>query len=149
MRSLHGGGLTVRLVTGGLLLGMVAAACGDDATNRATCEQGTSTSAPTTATVTTVGRLPVAAERIAFHSDRDGNPEIYVMDADGSNVTRLTNDPADDGFPTWSPDGSRIAFFSDRDGNPEIYVMDADGSNVTRLTNHPALDAVPAWSPTP
>ena len=63
--------------------------------------------------------------RIAFDSLRDGNGEIYVMNADGSGQTRLTDDPGFDGSASWSPDGSRIAFQSFRDGdaNPEIYVM--------------------------
>ena len=85
--------------------------------------------------------------KIAFVSGRDGNLEIYVMNADGSNQTRLTNHPAGDAFPTWSPDGSRIAFHSNRDGNHEIYLMNDDGTNVTRLTNNPDLDISPAWSP--
>lgn len=85
--------------------------------------------------------------KIAFQSNRDGNEEIYVMNADGSFLSRLTNDPAVDVFPAWSPDGSRVVFSSDRDGNPEIYVMNADGSNLRRLTNDPAADALPAWSP--
>ena len=84
---------------------------------------------------------------IAFTSERDGNSEIYVMNADGSNPQRLTDDPAYDAWPTWSPDGSQIAFMSDRSGNPDIYVMDADGSNVRQLTDHPANDIWPEWSP--
>lgn len=89
-----------------------------------------------------------AASRIAFHSNRDGNFfEIYTMNTDGSAVTRLTNHPAWDDDPAWSPDGSRIAFRSNRDGNWEIYVMNADGSAVTRLTNNAAFDAQPEWSP--
>ena len=77
-----------------------------------------------------------AQGQIAFVSRRDGNPEIYVMNADGKNQRRLTNNRADDWFPSWSPDGRRIAFISERDGHPdrnpgwftsEIYVMDADG----------------------
>ena len=88
-----------------------------------------------------------ATGRIAFYSDRDGDLEIYVMNADGSNVTQLTHNPAYDGVPGWSPDGSRIAFHSDRDGDHEIYVMNADGSNVTQLTYYSADDRVPRWSP--
>ena len=85
--------------------------------------------------------------KIAFVSQTDGNGEIYVMNADGSNLSRLTNHSAWDTAPTWSPYGSRIAFQSDRDGNQEIYVMNADGTNVTRLTDSPDLDIEPAWSP--
>ncbi len=84
---------------------------------------------------------------VAFVSERDGNPEIYAMAADGSNVRRLTDNPALDDEPTWSPDGSQIAFFSQRDGNAEVYVMAADGSSVRRLTDNPADDSFPAWSP--
>jgi hypothetical protein len=87
------------------------------------------------------------AGRIAFISKRDGNWEIYVMNADGSGQTNLTNNPAHDWGPSWSPDGRRIAFYSDRDGNWEIYVMNADGSGQTNLTNNPADDWGPSWSP--
>jgi dipeptidyl aminopeptidase/acylaminoacyl peptidase len=85
--------------------------------------------------------------RIAFVSERDGNREIYVMNADGSGQTRLTNTTADEWGPAFSPDGSRIAFESRRDGNGEIYVMEADGSGQTRLTYNAALDGEPAFSP--
>ncbi len=85
--------------------------------------------------------------KIAFHSNRDGNWEIYVMNVDGSNLLNLTSNPANDYGAVWSPDGSKIAFPSDRDGNDEIYVMNADGSGVTRLTNNPAADGGPIWSP--
>jgi Tol biopolymer transport system component len=69
-----------------------------------------------------------------------------VMNADGSGITRLTNSPALDQMPTWSPDGTKLAFMSSRDGNPEIYTMNADGTSQTRLTNNGALDARPSWS---
>ena len=86
--------------------------------------------------------------RIAFVSDRDGDDEIYAMNADGSGLARLTNNPAYDAFPSWSPDGRKIAFVSDRgDGDDEIYAMNADGSGVTRLTDNPAQDTFPSWSP--
>jgi|GEM_PF-611678 len=85
--------------------------------------------------------------KIVFTSLRDGNAEIYVMNADGSNQTRLTNNPANDSWPSLSPDGTKITFNSDKDGgNDEVYTMDADGTNQTRLTNNP-LSGWPSWSP--
>src|SRR5215213_8220517 len=89
-------------------------------------------------------------KKIAFASARDDDHEIYVMNADGSNQTRLTTVAGLDQLPTWSPDGSKIAFESNRDvGAPyfEIYVMDANGANPTRLTNNDVDDQLPAWSP--
>src|SRR5660398_29019 len=93
----------------------------------------------------------VSNGKIAFVSQRDGNDEIYTMNADGSNVHRLTFDPIgspkNDLGPVWSPDGTRIAFVSNRDGNYEIYVMNADGSNQQRLTSSIYSDLNPTWSP--
>jgi Tol biopolymer transport system component len=83
---------------------------------------------------------------IAFYSERDGNAEIYIMNADGSAETRLTQDRALDMVPDLSPDGSRIVFVSDRDGNEEIYRMKRDGSDVVRLTDTPAQESYPLWS---
>jgi len=85
--------------------------------------------------------------RIVFQSDRDGDNEIYVMKADGSQVVQLTDNQADDRYPAWSPDGEKIAFTSDREGNYEIYTMTPDGKNLTNLTRHPGEDGDPSWSP--
>lgn len=107
----------------------------------AACERTTPPLAPSTSTAMATS----AGGRIAFSSSRDGNAEIYVMNADGSGVTRLTNDSAPNVDPAWSPDGSRIVFASGRDGNYEIYVMNADGTGQTRLTNNSINDRNPAW----
>ncbi len=85
--------------------------------------------------------------RIAFASNRDGNWEIYLMNSDGANPHNVSNNPATDSHPSWSPDGSKIAFQSERDGNLEIYVMNSDGSEQMRLTNDRGTDHSPAWSP--
>ena len=92
--------------------------------------------------------------KIAFTSYRDDNDaEIYVVNADGSGQTNLTNHPARDQNPAFSADGAKIAFESRRDGDPyvwnhnEIYVMNADGTEQTNLTNHPGDDYHPAFSP--
>src|SRR5436190_24267124 len=94
----------------------------------------------------------VGSGQIAFASDRLGQFDIYLMNANGTGIQRLTDDLAFDFWPSWSPDGSRIAFTSDRDSqtgsvNLEIYVMNADGTGVTRVTSDTAQDDEPAWSP--
>ncbi len=89
-------------------------------------------------------------ERVAYVSERsEDNSEIYVMNSDGSERTRLTNLSGHDHWPpTWSPDGTRLAFTSDgTQDKGEIYVMNADGSGLTNVTEDPAHDAFPAWRP--
>ena len=83
---------------------------------------------------------------IVFVSWRDGNGEVYAMDADSSGPRNLTQHSAKDVRPAWSPDGRRIAFVSRRDGNGEVYVMNADGSGKRNLTRDRAKDDFPTWS---
>lgn len=84
---------------------------------------------------------------IAFVSERDGNAEIYVVNADGTGLGRLTNDPAEDTGPAWSPDGTGITFASDRDGNFDIYAMNADGTRSRGSRTIRAMTASPSGRP--
>jgi Tol biopolymer transport system component/serine/threonine protein kinase/Tfp pilus assembly protein PilF len=89
-------------------------------------------------------------KKIAFSSNRDGKPEIYVMNADGKGEPqRLTFNTVEDKAAAWSPDGKKIAFDNVRvsESESDIYVMDADGSNQINITNSPGYDTRAAWSP--
>lgn len=86
--------------------------------------------------------------KIAFHSNRMGHNDIYVMNVDGSELKRLTDHPANDRTPSWSPDGEHIVFVSTRDGNYNVFIMNKDGRNQKNLTNHVTQkDIHPYWSP--
>jgi TolB protein len=84
---------------------------------------------------------------IAFSSTRDGEPDVYVMRADGSDVRRITDDPASDWAPAWSPDGAAIAFNSNRSGTFDIYRIGPDRGATTAVTGGPDDDFEPDWSP--
>jgi TolB protein len=85
------------------------------------------------------------SKKIVYCQYSTGNSQIYVMNEDGTNQTRLTQ--GSDHYPAWSPDNKKIAFSSNRDANHQIYVMNADGSNQTQLT-HGSYDSIrPVWSP--
>jgi len=116
----------------------------DAAIQKAIYETQTSESLKNSEVAQSISMLP---SKLVFNSDRDGNVEIYSMNPDGSEITRLTNSPFFDGAPDWSPDSRYIVFLTDRDGNAEIYRMDADGSNLVNLSNNPYDDAYPDWSP--
>lgn len=104
-----------------------------------------------TTTVTTIPRTAASEAttkyKIAFTSGRDGKLETYIMNVDGSEQTRLTDNSAVDRFNAISPDGSKTVFMSLRDGNSEIYIMNVDGTESARLTNNPAVDGFPTFSP--
>lgn len=72
-------------------------------------------------------------DRVAFMSNREGNWEIYIVNLDGSGLTRLTSNAANDGLPTWSPDGRTIAFVSDQGGGWAVWAVNPDGSNRRKL----------------
>ncbi|PKO20490.1 MAG: hypothetical protein CVU38_19850 [Chloroflexi bacterium HGW-Chloroflexi-1] len=77
----------------------------------------------------------------------ESNRDVCVINADVSGLTNVTNHPADDAFPSWSPDSQRLAFMSARSGDLEIYVVKLDGTALTNLTNSPGSDTFLSWSP--
>lgn len=86
--------------------------------------------------------------KLAFLGVLGDEKEIYVVNADGSGLTRITDAPTNDvGSPKWSPDGKRLVFQAAADGNWDIHVVNADGTNQTNITNQPGDENSPAWSP--
>src|SRR5207253_1422929 len=119
-----------------LAVGALLAACHDAGRSLAPRVNGPRLSLSSTA---------VLNGKIAFHSTRDGDFEIYVMNPDGSGVTRVTNTAGGNVDPIWSPDGKRIAFASFRSGRSEVFVINADGTGETQLTTEGGFPG--AWSP--
>jgi Tol biopolymer transport system component len=103
--------------------------------------------------LTTFGTFPDFSPdgtKIAFNGAPSGstNVDVWVIDADGSNLTQLTTAPGPDRFPVWSPDGTKIVFQSVRTGISQVWAMNADGSDQTQLTfDLVPKDQVPEWSP--
>src|SRR3989442_530882 len=125
---------------------------------------GTATIAATAEGQSGSAAITVVPPALAFTTNRDGNDEIYVTDASGTDVLNLTNNPANDDWPSWSPDGptnhatvdgpswwpadaSKASFSTDRDGKDEVYVINAGGTALVNLTNNTAYDGDPGWSP--
>jgi type II secretory pathway pseudopilin PulG len=95
-------------------------------------------------TATLSRKIRIMEGKIFFTSNRDVTDEIYVMNPDGTEQTRMTNNSWEDFAPVCSPDGTKIAFF----GAGEIYMMNADGSGFKNLTNNPSsFEGYPSWSP--
>jgi TolB protein len=84
--------------------------------------------------------------KVVFQTNRDGNAEIYTMDADGTSRVNLTRHLSEDVTPHWSADGHRIVFASNRDGNFEIFTMKDDGTGLTQLTFTSVNNRWPSWT---
>ena len=91
--------------------------------------------------------LSEGSGKIAFVSNKNGDSEIFIINADGSGLQQLTDNDWADGDPSWSPDGSMIVFYSKQDGDNEIYIINADGSGIQQLTDNDWDDYDPVWSP--
>ena len=88
--------------------------------------------------------------QIAFESDLDGDPEIFIMDADGTRVRQITHNTLWDEGPAWSPDGTMLAYSSGADNlHLDIFTMNPDGSNTRQLTTYPGRDESPDWGVNP
>jgi TolB protein len=86
-------------------------------------------------------------KRIAFRRMLgERNSEVFIANADGSDPRNLTGDPAFDGWPSWSPDGTQLAFASNRGGDYQIYVMSADGRDVRRVAETSGRATAPVWT---
>ena len=110
----------------------------------------TATSPPVIAISSTrrdgVAALSPDGQRVTFASDRSGEYEMWVANADGSSAVQLTTMAANPGFGRWSPDGKTIAFHSNPEGQAEIFVVPSGGGKPRNLTNHPSTDNFPRFS---
>jgi TolB protein len=93
------------------------------------------------------GKLIAASYTEPCDANNPCNFDLFILDPAKFLVTQLSNTPASEWVPQWSPDGQKIAFSSDRDGDGEIYVINKDGSDLVQLTNNSGYDGRPRWSP--
>ncbi len=87
-------------------------------------------------------------KQLTFNTDREGNLEVYLMNADGSKPRNLSQSPeSTEGLADWSPDGKRLVLYSNRPGNKDIFIVDLATGRWTNITKHPASDEFCTWSP--
>jgi len=95
----------------------------------------------------TGARFSPSGDRVAMVLSSPGNPEIFVANAQGENIRRLTRNPSVEASPSWSPDGRQLVFTSDAFGKPQLYLMDSSGGDMKRLpTNISGYCAEPDWN---
>jgi len=98
--------------------------------------------------VNTYPALSPDGKKIAFRRMIETtNSEIFVANSDGTGALNITNSPAFDGWPAWSPRGTKIAFATNRAGNHEIYIMNPDGTGVRKVASSEGRATAPKWSP--
>ncbi|MBL8091999.1 MAG: PD40 domain-containing protein [Anaerolineales bacterium] len=97
--------------------------------------------------IATATPFPTASGRIIFVSNRDGQNDLFITTPDGTQVSKLINNIAEDTTPRLSPDGTRVAFVSTANNNTDIYILNLATGSVTQVTNAPEKDASPTWSP--
>jgi TolB protein len=104
-------------------------------------------STPTETSTVPQNNPPKTTKKIVFVSKRNGNSDIYVINEDGSDLKRLTNQKEDEIMPQWSPDGTKILYISIKKGKHEIWVVNSDGSNQLQLVKDCDITYPPSWSP--
>jgi TolB protein len=107
----------------------------------------TDTPMPTTTPTSTAHPLAINSHQIVFVSDEDGDADIYILNADGTDLRNLTNNDIPDSFPAVSADGQKLAFASIVNDGPDLFVMDLDGDNLIQITNGEGSNFMPTWSP--
>jgi TolB protein len=89
----------------------------------------------------------ILLSRLTFNTDRDGNQEIYIMDASGNDLVNVTNTPYIEGLADWSPDGMRLVLYSEQKKDKDVYILDLATGQWTNITNSPYSDEYCAWWP--